>query len=421
MEQRLSQKQIQTLAMTQSLRQSLEILNFSTYELECFLVEKQQENPCLKVRSKGPILTSTHSLQQIESQSSHKDMLYSQMLDFQLSDELARLIRWLIDDLNEDGFLTATLEEYAKWTNKPVVLIEEAIDVIQQFEPVGIGAFSKKHALILQAIYHGFSLQTIDIITNYFDLFITKRWKELSKKMIMSLEEIQQISDTLGNFSLSPMQQIKVQNPRYIRADAIVLFEKEELIINYYGHAFPQITIDKEYLHGLPVLIDSSAMAYVKQKSNEVTNLASQLKWRKSTLQRIIYEVVHRQHRYFTLGSQFLIPLTMTDLAEVLNLHESTVSRAVRDKYLETKSGVVSLKSFFSQPSTDDISATHVKARIQFFIQQENKSNPLSDLKIVDMLKQERIHLSRRVIAKYRDQLGILSSTKRKRFERKEI
>lgn len=419
MEQRLSQKQIQTLAMTQSLRQSLEILNFSTYELNCFLREKQQENPCLKVRAKGPILISPHSVQQIESESSHKDMLYTQMLDFQLTEELARLIRWLIDDLNEEGFLTATLEEYAKWTNKPVFLIKEAIDVIQQFEPIGIGAFSKKHALILQAMHNGLSMQTIDILTNYFDLFITKRWKELSKKLNMSLEEIQQISDTLSKFSLSPMLKIRTDKPRYIQADASVLFEKEELIINYYGHAFPKISVDKEYLQELSMQIDPYAMEYVKQKSNEVNNLASQLKWRKSTLQRIVYEVVHRQHRYFTLGTQFLVPMTMTDLAEILNLHESTVSRAVREKYLETQSGVVLLKSFFSQPSTDDVSATHVKARIQFFIQQEEKCNPLSDLKIVDMLKQERIHLSRRVIAKYRDQLGILSSSKRKRFERK--
>lgn len=422
MEQRLSQRQFQTqkLAMTQSLRQSLEILNFSTYELDSFLRDKQLENPWLKIRSKGPTLISPEMVLQIPDHTSYQDILYSQLLDFQLTEELTQLVKWLLDDLNEDGFLIDSLAEYGKWTNKPEFLIKEAINVIQQFEPIGIGAFSKQHALILQATYHELSKQTIDVVNNHFDLLIKRKWKELAKKMHISLEEIQQISDTLSEFSTSPLQLITEHKASYIQPDACVLVEDEELNIIFYGHAFPKVHIDKAYMKTLPSQIDADVMTYLKQKSNEISNIAGQLQWRKSTLQRIIHEIVRRQQNYFMHGTQFLVPMTMTDVAELLELHESTVSRAVREKYLQTQTGVVSLKSFFTQPSTEDISAAHVKARIQSFIDHEEKDKPLSDQKIVDMLTKERIHLSRRVITKYRKQLLIVSSSKRKRFERKD-
>ncbi|MDX1807378.1 MAG: RNA polymerase factor sigma-54 [Paenisporosarcina sp.] len=423
MEQRLSQLQMQTqkLAMTQSLRQSLEILNFSTYELENFLREKQDENPWLKVRSKGPTLISPQMVQQHASHSSYKDLLYAQLLDFHLTDELIYVIHWLIDDLDEYGFLTGTLAEYANWTNKPDSLIQQAIAVIHGCEPIGIGAFSKQHSLILQAKYHDLSSETIDIVTNHFDLFISKKWKELAKKTHISLEEIQQIADTLSNFSTSPLQLITQHQVAYIQPDAYVSFEKEEFTIVYYGHAFPQAHVDKTYSQTLSSQIDDETKTYVLNKTKEVENMANQLKWRKSTLQRIIHEIVHSQQKYFTHGTSNLVPMTMTDVAERLEIHESTVSRAVREKYLQTQTGIVALKSFFSQPSVDDVSAAYVKARIQFFIEHEEKNKPLSDQSIVGLLSIERIHLSRRVIAKYREQLGIFSSSKRKRFERKDL
>jgi RNA polymerase sigma-54 factor len=422
MDQQLSQLQIQTqkLAMTQSLRQSLEILNFSTYELEQFLREKQDENPWLKVRTKGPTLISPQMLQQQASAPSYKELLYIQLLDFHLTDDLTQVVNWLIDDLDENGFLTGSIEEYASWTNKPHWLIQKAIEVIQRCEPIGIGAFSRQHTLVLQAIHKKLSPETIDIVTNHFDLFISKKWKELSKKVDVSLEEIQQIADVLSKFSTSPLELITQHQTTYIQPDAFVLFENEEGTIIFYGHAFPQAHIDKTYSQSLSIQKDEQTQVYEMKKTKEVENMANQLQWRKSTLQRIIQEVVNSQQKYFTKGPSFLVPMTMTELAERLEIHESTVSRAVREKYIQTQTGIVALKSFFSQPSVDDISVTHVKTRIQFFIEHEDKNNPLSDQRIVDLLSTERLHLSRRVIAKYREQLGIFGSSKRKRFERKD-
>ena len=422
MDQQLSQLQIQTqkLAMTQSLRQSLEILNFSTYELEHFLREKQDENPWLKVRLKGPTLISPQMVQQQSSRSSYKELLFIQLLDFHLTDDLTYLVHWLIDDLDEHGFLTGTLAEYERWTNQPQCLIQEAIEVIQRCEPIGIGAFSKQHALVLQAVNKRLSAETIDIVTNHFDLFISKKWNELAKKIHISLEEIQQIADTLSNFSTSPLQLITQHQTAYIQPDAYISFENEECTIIFYGHAFPQAHVDKTYSQNLKLHMDDQTKSYVQKKMKEVEHMTFQLQWRKSTLQRIIQEVVNSQQKYFTNGSSFLVPMTMTDLAERLEIHESTVSRAVREKYIQTQTGIVALKSFFSQPSVDDISVAHVKTRIKFLIENEDKNKPLSDQRIVDMLFIERIHLSRRVIAKYREQLGIFGSSKRKRFERKD-
>ena len=197
-------------------------------------------------------------------------------------------------------------------------------------------------------------------------------------------------------------------------------FENGEGTIIFYGHAFPQAHVDKTYSQSLSLQKDEQTQVYEMKKTKEVENLTFQLQWRKSTLQRIIQEVVNNQIKYFTKGPSFLVPMTMTDLAERLEIHESTVSRAVREKYIQTQTGIVALKSFFSQPSVDDFSVAHVKTRIQFFIEHEDKNKPLSDQKIVDLLSTERLHLSRRVIAKYREQLRIFGSSKRKRFERKD-
>lgn len=419
LQQQMSQKQIQTqkLMMTQTLRQSLEILNYSSQELENFLEQKQQENPLLTVRTRTPLTVSDKVTNQIPTKLSVYDVLNEQLVDFNLSSDLSRVVKWLINDLDKDGFLTESHEEYARLMSTSESMVIKAVAVIQQCEPIGIGARSTQEAYLLQANHKNASQEMIHLITNYFELFITKKWKELAKRARISLNRIQELSDCMAFYSSSPLGNLLTEQSPYIRPDAHIDIQNDEVNITYYGYAFPRVGRDATYITAIPTELDAQTFNYLEKKKKEVDEIFSQLHWRKETLQRIIDEIVRIQYLFFTKGPDYLIPLTMTDLAIQLGLHESTISRAVREKYIHTRTGVVSVKSFFSQASTEDVSTAHVKSRIRAFIAEENKSKPVSDQTIVDRLQKEGIRLSRRVIAKYRDQLSILGSSKRKRYE----
>jgi RNA polymerase sigma-54 factor len=414
----MSQKQIQTqkLMMTQTLRQSLEILNFSSQELENFLEQKQQENPLLTVRTRTPLIVSNKVTNQIPTRLSVYDVLNEQLVDFNISSDLTRVVKWLINDLDKDGFLTESYEDYARMMSTSASIVIKAIAVIQQCEPIGIGAKSTQETYLIQANHKNASQDMIQLITNHFELFITKKWKELAKRARISLNRVQEISDCMAFYTSSPLGDLLTEQSPYIRPDAHIDIKNGEVNITYYGYAFPRVGRDATYITAIPTELDAQTFNYLEKKKKEVDEILSQLLWRKETLQRIIEEVVRIQFLFFTKGPEYLIPLTMTDLAFKLGLHESTISRAVREKYLHTRTGVVSMKSFFSQASTEDVSAAHVKSRIRTFIAEENKAKPISDQVIVDRLQKEGIRLSRRVIAKYRDQLSILGSSKRKRF-----
>ena len=421
MQIRMGQKQVQSqtqkLMLTQTLRQSLELLNYSSQELEAFLQQKQQENPLLTIRTRTPLTVSNEITNQIPTNRSVMDMLNEQLVDFNLTPELSRVVKWLMNDLDNDGLLRDIPEEYARMLNTSTITVIEAIKIIQQCEPIGIGANSIQESYLLQARRNKESQDMIHLITNYFDLFIEKKWIELSKQAKISLNRLQELADKMAYYSTSPLGQYFSEQSPYIRPDAHVDIVDGLINITYYGYAFPKVGSDSTYVTKLSSELDAQTFNYLEDKKKDVDDIISQLHWRKETIQQIIEAVVETQLHYFTKGPAYLTPLTMTDLAIQLGLHESTISRAVREKYIHTRTGVVPIKSFFSQASTDDVSVAHVKSRLIAFITEENKTKPISDQIIVDQLQKEGIHLSRRVIAKYREQLKIPSSSKRKRFE----
>ena len=417
MGQRQGKSNIHKNILTQTLRQSLELLNYSSQELEAFLQQKQQENPLLTIRTRTPLTVSNEVTNQIPTNRSVMDMLNEQLVDFNLTPELSRVVKWLINDLDNDGLLREIPEEYARMLNTSTITVIEAIKIIQQCEPIGIGANSIQESYLLQARRNKESQDMIHLISNYFDLFIEKKWIELSKQAKISLNRLQELADKMAYYSTSPLGQYFSEQSPYIRPDAYIDIDGGLVNITYQGYAFPKVGIDSTYVTKLSSELDDQTIDYLEEKKKDVDEIISQLHWRKETLQRIIEAVVKTQFHYFTKGPAYLTPLTMTDLAFQLGLHESTISRAVREKYIHTRTGVVPIKSFFSQASTDDVSVAHVKSRILTFIAEENKTKPISDQIIVDQLQKEGIHLSRRVIAKYREQLKIPSSSKRKRFE----
>lgn len=415
--QKQVQIQTQKLMLTQTLRQSLELLNYSSQELDLHLQYKLQENPLLKVRSKTPINFSNEVTERIPKKVSIIEILNEQLLDFNLSEEVTKVVHWLINDLNRDGLLTHSPEEYALLIGTSTSNVIKAISILQKCEPIGLGASSIQEAFLIQANHNEEPKDMIHLITHYFDLFIDKNWLDLSRQAKISLGRIQEIADKLAYYSTSPLGQLRIEQSPYILPEATITVQNSIVSVKYYEYAFPNISYDSNYIKNISSELDHHTLHYLEMKKKEIEDLTTQLSWRKETIQRIIEEVVSFQSLYFIEGPSHLIPLTMTDLAARLDVHESTISRAVREKYINTPFGIVPIKTFFSQAATDNISTAHVKSRMRKFIKDENKSKPISDQVIVEMLQKEGIRLSRRVIAKYREQLLIPNSTKRKRFE----
>jgi RNA polymerase sigma-54 factor len=195
-----------------------------------------------------------------------------------------------------------------------------------------------------------------------------------------------------------------------------------EWIIRVIDDYMPALSLNETYIQELSMVNDKEIKSFLQDKMYQYRWLMKSLEQRKQTLLNVMKEIFFRQQGYFQHGPAHLKPLTMKEIAEALNIHESTVSRAVKDKFVQTPFGIVEMKSFFTTglqtDGDEETSAAKVKQLIQMLVDQEDKTKPLSDQKIVDMLKKEHgMVVSRRTIAKYRDQLGIPSSSKRKRYE----
>lgn len=417
-----SQTQVQKLALTQEMRQSLDLLQYSSEELHAFLQEKQVENPFLKIKvksSKNQLTKDwvewTASTVTDSIQSSIMDQLLNQIL----SPECKRAITWLINDFDDFGFLTSTDEEYSEWIDLDILTIKQARQYILQCEPIGIGAYSMSHCLLLQAEKRQMDEVVCNILSSHYTLFIEKRWQELGRISKYSLKQIQQAADAISTLNPSPIDYLRTSKTEYVNTEADVFMENGKLLIRYAKEAFPSVELDEEYVKQIQV--DQESLAYINVMKEQVRIIEKQLLQRKETLRLVIQEIVKKQSAFFSKGYDAIVPYTMTELATKLELHESTISRTVKDKYIHSALGTLPLRRFFSQRSTmiedEDISVDRVKTQLQQLIQAEDKTKPLSDQALKSLLDQQGLVLSRRVIAKYREQLGILASTKRKRFE----
>ncbi|MGZ4160149.1 MAG: RNA polymerase factor sigma-54, partial [Neobacillus sp.] len=210
-------------------------------------------------------------------------------------------------------------------------------------------------------------------------------------------------------------------NISYIIPDAIIERSADGLTVRMFDDPLPRISFNQPYYKKLTTVEDQQVSKFLQDKVQDYQWILKSIEQRKETLTRVVAKIVERQAAFFQKGTQYLVPMTMKEVATELEIHESTVSRAVREKYVQTPVGTFTLKSFFTstiQTVLDETtSSTQVKNTIAAIIEKENKQKPLSDQEIVERLKeQEGMVVSRRTIAKYRDQLGISSSSKRKRF-----
>ncbi|MCM3729393.1 RNA polymerase factor sigma-54 [Neobacillus cucumis] len=433
----LWQQQTLKLAMTQELSQAIALLQYSAQELAAFLEDKALENPLLKIEN-GNVKPMNPQIDRNrrKHQKSEKDWieqiadkpfsleehLISQLKITHLTAEQMKVIRYLIKNLDENGYFIGDLTEISDRLQVDHEIVEDCLAIIQTLEPAGIGARDLQECLMMQFYYKNPNNDLAQtILSKYFIPFAEKKWKLIAKELGISMKDLQDVFDEIQQLNPKPGALLRNEPTTYIIPDAIIEQTNEGLTVRMVDESLPRISFNQPYYQKFHNQ-NPQVSRFLQDKVQDYQWILKSIEQRKETLTRVVAKIVEKQPAFFQKGSQYLVPMTMKEIAGELDIHESTVSRAVREKYVQTPIGTYPLKTFFTstiQTLTDEesTSSTQVKNEIHSLVSQENKQKPLSDQDVVEQLKlQKGIIVSRRTVAKYREQLGIPSSSKRKRF-----
>ncbi|EGC70124.1 RNA polymerase sigma-54 factor [Enterococcus casseliflavus ATCC 12755] len=428
------QKQTQKLAMTQKLQQSIQVLQFSADELLSFIDNQALENPLIDLGEyDSPITLSKSSgsseqimdyLSQIPDQHTS---LFEHLIDqvhLNYRDTFLRtIVLFLVEYIDLNGFLTIDLEEAGKLVGGTPIQMLDALTLIQQLDPAGVGARDLRECLMLQTERDDYAPpMAYLILEEFFTEMAERKWDKISKALQIPLTEIQKVFDYVQTLTPTPGAAFGSTDGLYIVPDLRVTVEKGQPIVKSNKRALPEVRFQQQYFDQLKQSGDPEVLSYLDNKAQEFEWLKKTLLQRGDTIYRVGVQIVARQKEFFTQPDRPLKPLVLREVAEELGIHESTVSRAVNGKYLETSFGVFELKLFFgqkvsTQESGDDLTTASIKQQLKALIDEENKNKPLSDQKLTDALKAQGIDISRRTVAKYREAMNIPGSSKRKRFE----
>jgi RNA polymerase sigma-54 factor len=369
------------------------------------------------------------------------DHLLDQLKLMRLSPRQVLLGEEIIGNIDDDGYLVCSLEEVVAGLNEwldehggdwaeagedlsPYTLEEgdTMLELIQRFDPPGIGARDLRECILLQLrdLDHQ-GTRTFRIVEEYFDQLINHRWSEISKELSITPKEVQTAADEISKLDPKPGLKYAAPADNYITPDLIV----EKIDGSYHvflnDTSLPRLKLSRTYRE---IARDKSKFQgenkeFISNKLNSANWMIQAIEQRRQTMLKVMNFIVDRQREFFERGVQFLKPLTLREVAEVIEMHESTVSRVTNEKYVQTPRGVLPLKFFFSSglstTSGEDVSARGIKAKIETLVENEEPKKPLTDQAIVNILKEEGVQIARRTVAKYRDQLGILSARMRKR------
>lgn len=436
MDMKLQQVQVLKPQLTQELRQAITLLGYHSAELAEYIDELSLENPLIERKetdtpplsyhktNKNRISRQEAGLQLSNPQKTLQDVLKQQSLDMNLSNTDKKIFNYLIYSLDSNGYLEEDVEEAARRLSVSAEEAEAVLRKLQSLEPAGIGARSLQECILLQLQrLPNRNKQAELLVSEHFDVFAQKNWKALSKETGIPLHTIQDISDKIA--ALHPRPGLLFASPEqdmYIEPDIFIIVKNGQITAELNSRSFPEIELHPQYRPLLSSGACQDTVSYLSTKYQEWRWLSRALRQRKQTITRIVNELTARQKDFFLKGRSAMKPLTLREVADCLGLHESTISRAIKGKTIQTPYGLVEMKMFFSgkaEASGDgDTSNYAVKTHLQALIQQEDKTKPLSDQKLADLLyEQHRIQISRRTVAKYRDQLNIPSSAARKRYK----
>lgn len=470
----LSLKLSQKLIMTPSLQQAIKLLQLNRLELQDVLTQELVENPILEETPEDPPPEQQEtegngeekigpeakedSFGEIDMDSYFQDYLDPAMgpRSFQGMSEIRELpsyenflqkppnlndhLQWqlgvslsdqnlrvaaeaVIGNLNEDGMLMASEEELQTMGSFDAGIVSRAIDLVQSFDPAGVAARNLRECLLLQLkAVDALGTPVEEIVTHHLDLLQKRNYKELASKLDCSMEEVGRYIEIIRHLDPRPGLKYNNVNSQYVVPDIHVVKIDGEYVVLLNEDGLPRLKLSPYYRKMLEKGSEGSADTknYIRDKFRSALWLIKSLEQRQRTIYKVAESVVKHQRAFLDHGIHQMKPLVLRDVAEDIQMHESTVSRVVSNKYMHTPRGVFEMRYFFhsgiSSDEGSDVSSLSVKGKIKDFISNENSGKPLSDSAIVKLLKQEGLEIARRTVAKYREEMRIPSSTHRRQL-----
>lgn len=447
----LTLNQTQKLIMTQQLQMAIKILQLPSIELNEYIQDQLVENPVLEVKSDDRSSDenkidwtevvknyeyedyddryqeedeNTSPLNFIANETTLRDYLLFQLHLSVRESQDVQIGEYLIDNIDSAGYLRISDEDTAKLFNVSSERVSGIVKMIQKFDPSGIGSRNLEECLITQLSEKGSLTELLDIVVRkYLNEIGENRYSLIARELSITPKEAQEMGDIIKSLEPKPGRGFADNSTtRYIIPDIIIENMNGRYIVTVNEKSTPRLTINSYYRDILKNgNRDEQTREYVKRKLDSAAWLIKSIEQRRATIYNVVNSIVSFQKDFLDRGIEYLKPLTLRDVADSVGVHESTVSRAINGKYVQTPRGLYALKFFFTRglgaSYGDNISSQRIKKSIRDIIGGEDQRKPLSDQRITDMLNNDGINISRRTVAKYREEMGIPPTSKRKRIE----
>lgn len=475
------QKQAQTLVLAPQLRQSLKILQVSSLELRNAILEELQANPTLeelsidgvsieqetqdpadndsnneadnpemdlsdkdysilnkltedyreyfaqensgKTYSNEDAEKRQHFFDSLVTETSLQEHLLRQAELIDLTKTEHEAITYLVGSLDDRGFLTASLSDIALLTDLPLKTVQHTSELLKGFDPSGIGTMNLQDCLLTQLKLLGRSGNLATrIIRDQFDILLRRRIPEIARKTSSTITDVQTALEEIASLNPAPGRKFSEDSNRVIIPDVQVKKDGDDWAIILNSDYIPRLRISNTYKDIIARgMVNAKDKEYIREKIRSGKFLINSIEQRQQTIERITKEILKYQKAFFEEGVSKLRPLTMNQIAQEVGVHETTVSRAIANKYIETPHGIFEFKYFFTPGYTSSdgqsVSNKSIKDRIASIIESENIAKPLSDQNVVKILAEEEVKIARRTVAKYREELGILPTNLRRRYD----
>lgn len=421
------QQQSQTLIMNQEMRQAIAILQLSGIELASYIEQQVESNPLLNmddlwrhkkrnVYSNAPSLIDTVS----RNVQSLEQILLEQLSFLKLPTRKDQIGKYIIGCLDPDGYLREDVAQIAIELSITLDEVIEVLNLIQTFEPTGVAARNLQECLLLQLRARGKGSSLAEqIITNHLTELAERKFDWLAAQYDTSPNDVAALMAEIEQLNPRPGAEYGERDVTYLIPDLFVTCENGTVKIAVNEQLYPNIEIDMSYVQYVRQQAkDRQVRHYIRDHLRSARWLIRSIEQRKATILKVAEAIFDVQKDFLQYGETALQPLTLSDVASVIEMHESTVSRATKQKYVQTPKGLFELKTFFIHKfqTKQGLQTTpyRIKQKIAQLIEQEQKSAPLSDQQITNILQQEGIHISRRTVMKYREELSIPASSKRR-------
>jgi len=407
--------------------QSIQVLQLSSTGLLAYIKELAKENPLIEEIDDHYDFAYVHSpsseqfeIGEVNAASlTMYDRLKKQMFTLNIPEELNPVVEYGIYSINENGYLETDLESWAENCHTSIDMVALALNFIQSLEPAGIGARNLAECILLQLKQMGHQeLFLKDLLKSHMEWIAGQNSSDIADKYQLTEEQANEIIDHIKLCHPKPGQLLSEEKTEHVIPEASIFKENGLWKLSFYKWSAPTIKVDTTYKQTMDTL-DKETFNYLQEKYKQIDCLNQAIRYRTSTLELVIKKIIEHQYKFFENGPHTLKMLTLQQLADELDLHVSTISRTISNKYVQTIYGVLPIKFFLQsgvkQENGQQTAAYVVKKLIAQIIDSEDKYKPLSDDAIRKKLKTEkRIEVARRTVMKYRKQLNIPSSIKRK-------